>query len=48
VRPGGAFGDFIIYNQPGTRDQLNLIAHGLLHKARARILSHDGQQAQQP
>jgi glyoxylase-like metal-dependent hydrolase (beta-lactamase superfamily II) len=33
------FDDFIIYNQPGLRDQLKLIAHGLLHKARARILS---------
>ena len=28
------FDDFIIYNQPGTRDQLNLIARGLLHKVR--------------
>jgi hydroxyacylglutathione hydrolase len=31
------FGDFIIYNQPGTRDQLRLIARGLAHKARARV-----------
>jgi hydroxyacylglutathione hydrolase len=28
------FDDFIIYNQPGRRDQLKLIAHGLLHKVR--------------
>jgi hypothetical protein len=28
------FDDFIIYNQPGKRDQLNLIARGLLHKVR--------------
>jgi hydroxyacylglutathione hydrolase len=31
------FDDFVIYNQPGVRDQLKLIAHGLLHKARAYI-----------
>jgi glyoxylase-like metal-dependent hydrolase (beta-lactamase superfamily II) len=31
------FDDFVIYNEPGARDQLNLIARGLLHKARARI-----------
>jgi hydroxyacylglutathione hydrolase len=31
------FDDFVIYNQPSTRDQLNLIAHGLLHKIRARF-----------
>ncbi len=42
------FDDFIIYNQPGTRDQLNLIAHGLLHKVRARILRHEDQHARQP
>jgi hypothetical protein len=35
------FDDFIIYNQPSTRDQLKLIAHGLLHKVRARILRHE-------
>jgi hypothetical protein len=28
------FDDFVIYNQPGLRDQLKLITHGLLHKAR--------------
>ncbi|HXB50733.1 MAG TPA: MBL fold metallo-hydrolase [Streptosporangiaceae bacterium] len=28
------FDDFIIYNQPSKRDQLNLIARGLLHKVR--------------
>jgi hydroxyacylglutathione hydrolase len=28
------FDDFVIYNQPGKRDQLNLIARGLLHKVR--------------
>ncbi len=42
------FDDFIIYNQPGARDRLNLIAHGLLHKVRARILRHEDQLAQQP
>jgi hydroxyacylglutathione hydrolase len=26
------FNDFVIYNQPGTRDQLRLAARGLLHK----------------
>jgi hydroxyacylglutathione hydrolase len=31
------FDDFIIYNQPGTRDSLTLTARGLLHKALARI-----------
>jgi hydroxyacylglutathione hydrolase len=31
------FDDFVIYNQPGARDQLKLIARGLLHKVRARI-----------
>jgi hydroxyacylglutathione hydrolase len=31
------FDDFVIYNQPGTRDKLKLITHGLLHKARAYI-----------
>jgi len=31
------FDDFVIYNQPSTRDQLKLIAHGLLHKIRARF-----------
>lgn len=30
------FDDFVIYNQPGPRDQLKLIAQGLLHKIRAR------------
>jgi hydroxyacylglutathione hydrolase len=30
------FDDFVIYNQPGPRDQLKLIAQGLLHKVRAR------------
>jgi glyoxylase-like metal-dependent hydrolase (beta-lactamase superfamily II) len=29
------FDDFIIYNEPSRRDQLKLIAHGLLHKVRA-------------
>jgi hydroxyacylglutathione hydrolase len=28
------FDDFVIYNQPSKRDQLNLIARGLLHKVR--------------
>lgn len=28
------FDDFIIYNEPGVRDQLRLAAHGLLHKLR--------------
>jgi hydroxyacylglutathione hydrolase len=32
------FDDFVIYNQPGARDQLKLMAHGLVHKAAARIL----------
>jgi hydroxyacylglutathione hydrolase len=32
------FDDFVIYNQPGTRDQMSLMAHGLLHKVGARIL----------
>jgi hydroxyacylglutathione hydrolase len=31
------FDDFIIYNQPGSRDHLKLTARGLLHKVRARI-----------
>jgi hydroxyacylglutathione hydrolase len=31
------FDDFIIYNQPGPRDQLKLITRGLLHKVRARL-----------
>jgi hydroxyacylglutathione hydrolase len=31
------FDDFIIYNQPGTRDQLKLVTRGLLHKVRARL-----------
>lgn len=31
------FDDFVIYNEPGRRDQLNLIARGLLHKINARI-----------
>lgn len=31
------FDDFVIYNQPSARDQLKLVAHGLLHKVRARI-----------
>jgi len=31
------FDDFILYNQPGMRDQLKLIAGGLLHKLRARF-----------
>lgn len=30
------FDDFVIYNQPGTRDQLKLIAGGLLHRIRSR------------
>jgi hydroxyacylglutathione hydrolase len=30
------FDDFVIYNQPGLRDQLGLMARGLLHKARPR------------
>jgi hypothetical protein len=42
------FDDFITYNQPGTRDQLNLIAHGLLHRVRVRIPRHEDQHAQQP
>jgi len=42
------FDDFIIYNQPGLRDQLNLIAHGLLHMVRARILRQEDQHARQP
>jgi hydroxyacylglutathione hydrolase len=37
------FGDFVIYNQPGPRDQLSLIAHGLLHKVRTRIARHADQ-----
>jgi glyoxylase-like metal-dependent hydrolase (beta-lactamase superfamily II) len=32
------FDDFIIYNQPGRRDRLTLMARGLLHKAGARVL----------
>lgn len=32
------FDDFIIYNQPGKRDQLTLMARGLTHKLLARIL----------
>jgi hypothetical protein len=32
------FDDFVIYNEPGKRDQLTLITRGLLHKARARLL----------
>jgi hydroxyacylglutathione hydrolase len=35
------FDDFVIYNQPGPRDQLNLMAHGLLHKVGARILRRE-------
>ena len=31
------FDDFVIYNQPGARDQLKLAAHGLLHKIRAFV-----------
>jgi glyoxylase-like metal-dependent hydrolase (beta-lactamase superfamily II) len=31
------FDDFVIYNEPGTRDQLKLTARGLLHKVRAFI-----------
>jgi glyoxylase-like metal-dependent hydrolase (beta-lactamase superfamily II) len=31
------FDDFIIYNEPTMRDQLKLIAGGLVHKVRARI-----------
>jgi len=31
------FDDFVIYNQPGLRDQLTLIARGLLSKVRSRI-----------
>jgi hydroxyacylglutathione hydrolase len=38
------FSDFIIYNQPGRRDHLNLMARALLHKLRARIVRHEGQQ----
>jgi hydroxyacylglutathione hydrolase len=34
------FDDFVIYNQPGPRDQLNLIARGLLHKASPRRARH--------
>jgi hydroxyacylglutathione hydrolase len=30
------FDDFVIYNQPGLRDQLSLMGRGLLHKARLR------------
>lgn len=30
------FDDFVIYNQPGARDQLKLMTRGLLHKIRAR------------
>jgi hydroxyacylglutathione hydrolase len=30
------FDDFVIYNQPGPRDQLALLARGLAHKARPR------------
>ena len=32
------FDDFIIYNEPGVRDQLRLAAHGLLHKLRRQVL----------
>jgi hydroxyacylglutathione hydrolase len=32
------FDDFIIYNQPGRRDHLDLIARGYLHQIRARLL----------
>jgi hydroxyacylglutathione hydrolase len=40
-QPGAhRFDDFIIYNQPGRRDQLNLTARGFLHKIRARIFRH--------
>jgi hypothetical protein len=28
------FDDFVIYNEPGARDQLTLMARGLLHKVR--------------
>jgi hydroxyacylglutathione hydrolase len=31
------FDDFIIYNQPRARDQLNLIARGLRHKIWPRV-----------
>jgi len=31
------FDDFVVYNEPGKRDQLKLIAGGLLHKIKARI-----------
>lgn len=31
------FDDFLIYNEPGLRDQLKLIARGLLHKVRISI-----------
>jgi hydroxyacylglutathione hydrolase len=34
------FDDFVIYNQPGLRDQVILIAHGLAHKAATRIRRH--------
>jgi hypothetical protein len=37
-RPGvHRFDDFIVYNEPGARDRMRLIARGLLHKARARV-----------
>lgn len=48
ARTGARFDDFIIYNQLGTRDQLNLIARGLLHWVRARILRHQDRHARQP
>jgi hydroxyacylglutathione hydrolase len=32
------FDDFVIYNEPGKRDQLRLITRGLVHKAMARVL----------
>jgi hydroxyacylglutathione hydrolase len=32
------FDDFIIYNQPGRRDQLTLVARGLLHKVRGQTM----------
>jgi len=32
------FDDFVIYNQPGARDQLRLVARGLLHKVPGLIM----------
>ncbi len=36
------YDDFVIYNEPRSRDQLSLIAHGLLHKAKARMRTTRG------